>query len=156
MSRQPRAGGRYIIPIDSNGATLVEDGGHGVCTLAAGQTYYYVLGGIDASFISAHLTGIDPGLIITSATVQDCNHADNDVSNFSTTVGDWSPEKPSTAYVSTDGTGWTASNGQVAVAGGSVGCAFWHLAEDAAARTRIAVVVGATGGKVRMSGHGKD
>ena len=81
---------------------------------------------------------------------------EEDVLDKSSTVGEWSTEQPSTAYVASDGTGWSASNGVGAATGAGLGGLFWHVAETGAARTRLTIVVGATGGPVRVSAHGKD
>lgn len=156
MSRSSRpGGGSYITPIDASGVPLTTSKGPGVFTLTAGQTYYYVLGGSDAPFQSAQLTSSTASLVITSATVQDCNHQPNEVSNHSAVAGEWIGEVPTTAYVAVTGTGWSATNGVVASSGSALGGALWHIAESGARRTRIAVVVGATGGDVRFSGWGK-
>ena len=155
MSRQPRAGGRYIRPLLNDGSELTEESGRGVFTLAAGTTYHFVIGGNDAPFVGVHLTGYDAAMILTSATIRDCIHGELDVPNHSVVAGEWPPEDPTTAFVSTEGAGWVDTNGVVAVAGGAVGGALWHVAETAAFRTRLTVVVGATGGRVRVSGHGK-
>jgi hypothetical protein len=156
----PRAGGRYITPIDSNGDPLTNEGPRGAYTLTAGQTYYYILGGPDATFISGTLTAYASaaaanGLIITSATVQDTDHDERDVPNKSSTVGEWISEDPSSGFVGADGTGWSASSGVLAATGAGLGGGRFNIAETAAYRTRVAVVVGGTGGPLRVSGHGK-
>lgn len=160
MSRMPRAGGRYVQPIDSSGVLVPQGDGRGVYTLTAGQTYYYILGGPDASIISGTFTAYASaaaanGLIITSATVQDCDHSELDVLNHSSTVGEWINEDPSTAFVGVDGTGWSVTNGVLAATGAGLGGGRFNIAETAAYRTRVAVVVGATGGPLRVSSHGK-
>jgi hypothetical protein len=164
MSRMPRAGGRYVQPIDSSGVLVPPDttgnAARGVYPLAAGQTYYYILGGPDAPIISGHITAYASaaaanGLIITSATVQDCDHSELDVTNFSSTVGEWVDEDPSSAFVGADGTGWSATNGVLAATGAGLGGARFNVADTAAYRTRVKVVVGATGGPLRVSSHGK-
>lgn len=156
MGAQARAGGRYIIPIDSNGAEVAAHKAPGVFTLTAGATYYYIIGGDSAPYLSLQLTGYSSALIITSATIQDCNHSDKDVTNFSTTAGEWVDFDPSSALVTSDGAGWTVTNGVLAVAGGALGGAIWHLIQKATCRARLAVVVGGTGGDARVSMHGKD
>lgn len=156
MSRQPHAGGRYISPIKQSDGTTPTEGPRGAFLLAANTTYIYPLASIEAPFVSVHLTGLDDALIITSATIRDCNHGELDVADTSTTAGDWIAEDPTTAFVGADGAGWTPTNGVLAVAGGAVGGAMWHIGETGAARTILEVVVGGTGGKVRVSGHGKD
>ncbi len=160
MSRMPRAGGRYVQPIDSSGNLVTGEGPRGVYTLTALGTYYYILGGPDASVISGTLTAYASaaaanGLIITSATIQDCDHGELDVTNFSSTVGEWIGEDPTSAFVGADGTGWSATNGVLAATGAGLGGARFNIAETGAYRTRITVVVGATGGPLRVSSHGK-
>lgn len=156
MGRHSRAGGRYIAPLLTSGTELTAQTGRGVYTLSSGTTYFFITGGADAPFVSIHLTGYTAGLVITSATIQDCNHHELDVLNHSTVAGEWINEDPDTAFVGTDGTGWSQTNGVVAASGGGVGGAMFHVSETGAYRTRLAVVVGGTGGLVRVSGHGKD
>lgn len=160
MGQHGRAGGRYVTPIDSNGVTqegtAQEGPGRGIFTLQAGTTYYYILGNASASIVSVQLTGYDAALVLTSAEIQDCNHMEQDVLDKSSTTGEWSTEQPGTAYVATDGTGWSAANGVGAAAGSGAGGLMWHFGENAAARIRLKVVVGAAGGRVRLACHGKD
>lgn len=161
MGRKPtRAGGRYIPPLQTDGTELTAQTGVGIYTLVAGTTYLYIIGGDDAPFQSVQITGYDAGLVITSATIQDTNHQELEVANKSTTVGEWINERPTTAYVGADGTGWSvgsgATAGVVAASGAGIGGALWHIAETGSARTRLIVVVGATGGKLRVSCNGKD
>lgn len=156
MSRQPRAGGRYIAPIKQSDGTTPNEAPRGAYVLASGTTYHYIIGGIEASRISVQITGYTAGLIITSATIQDTNHEVVDVLDTSNTAGEWVTEDPSTAFVGVDGTGWSVSSGVVAAAGSGVGGALWHVSDSGAARTRLVVVVGGTGGTLRVSAHGKD
>lgn len=166
MSRMPRAGGRYLVPIKQTDGSSPAEHGHGVYTLDASTTYYYIFGGPDASFQSVHLTGYTSAAILTSASVQDCNHhggtsqglaaTAGDVPDTSNTVGQWVTEDPSSGFVGADGTGWTVSSSVLAVAGTGVGGAMFHVAETGAARTRLTLVVGLTGGDFQASGHGKD
>lgn len=162
MSRMPRAGGRYVTPIDIAGASVTPEIEHGKYTLTANTLYYFVLGGADAPFVGVHLTAYTAAMIITSATIQDSDHhggpvsLPGDVSDFSSVAGDWIPETPTTAYVGFVGAGWSQTNGVVASLGSALGGAKWHVAESGAFRTRLAVQVGATGGVVRVSAHGKD
>lgn len=158
MSRMPRAGGRYVQPIGTTGVLVDGDSARGSYPLTAATQYYFILGGIEAPFLSVHLTGEDAALIITSAAIQDCNHPElpgGDVTDFDPQAGRWVTEDPTTAFVGCDGTGWSATNGVLAVTGGTLGGAMWHFAETAAARHRLSVLVGATGGHVRVSVHGK-
>lgn len=154
MGRKGRAFGRYVTPIKSDGTEPAQDGGRGVYTLASGSTYYYILGGGDATFLSGTFTGYTSGAIC-SATVQDTDHGELDVTNIDAVVGNWVSEDPSTGFVGADGTGWVATNSVLAVAGTGVGGARFNVGEQAATRTRVAVVV-TTGGLFRMSCGAKD
>lgn len=161
MGRKQRAGGRYVTPIDvADGSEATAAGPHGRYTLTAGHTYVYVLGGLDAPIHSFHLTGYTAAAILTSATPQDCNHHELDVTDIAdaaaTKVGQWITENPTTAYVGTNGAGWVATQSVLAVAGGAVGGAMWHLADDGANRHRILVVVGGTGGDFTGAAWGKE
>lgn len=156
MGRHGPAGGRAIIPIDTSGNPVTAGKAPGVYTLSSGTTYYYLFGGADAAFTSIHITGYTSGAILTSGTIQDCNHDVGKVTDFSGTIGEWVSEDPSTAFVGADGTGWTATNGVLAVAGTGLGGAMFHMAETGAARHRLAVVVGGTGGDFLVSGHNKE
>lgn len=111
MSRQPRAGGTYVAPLrQSDGVILTNEAPAGVYTLAANTTYHYVIGGPDASRLSIQITGYTAGMVITSATVKDTNHSENDVPNTSIVVGEWITEDPSAAFVAVDGTGWSVTS----------------------------------------------
>ena len=156
MSRKNRPGGTYVQPLKTDGTNLANMAPVGAYTLTAGTTYYYILGGADAPFHSVQFTGYTAGLVIASATIQDTNHDNGEVTDYSGVAGEWINEDPTTAFVGVDGTGWSQTNGVVAASGGGVGGALWHLGESGAMRTRLAVVVGATGGLARVSCWGKD
>ena len=155
MSRLTR---RYIKPIDLTTAAEMTEFDHGKYTLVASRTYRFVLGGAESALQSIHLTGYTSGLTITTATIQTCDHAELDVTDSDTTAGHWiNEDPPSPAFVAFDGTGWAAgATPSVITAGGTgVGGARWNLAHNAATRTALTIVVGLTGGVVRVSGHGK-
>jgi hypothetical protein len=156
MSRKNRPGGTYVQPLKTDGTSLANEAPRGAYTLAANTTYYFILGAADAPFHSVQFTGYTAGLVITSATIQDTNHDNGEVADYSSVSGEWINEDPTTAFVGVDGTGWSQTNGVVAASGGGVGGALWHLGESGAMRTRVAVVVGATGGLARVSCWGKD
>jgi hypothetical protein len=157
MGRRNRAGNRYVAPIDSAGAAPVAavPGPRGQFTLSSGTTYLYILTAADPTRISAHVQW-DAAVVITSITFEDTNVMRDEVSDFSTTNGDWIDEDPSTAFVGTQGAGVTVTNGVVAVAGGAVGGCMFHVADHGAARARLRVVVGGTGGVVRVATHDKE
>lgn len=158
MSSQGRPGTRYITPIDSTGVPLVENG-RGRYTLTASNTFHYIIGADEAPFSSIHLTGLTAAAIITSATLYYCDHPidspANAVTNFDLTDGMWLPGGSASDVVFVKGAGWVATSGVLAVAGGAIGGAFWHIAENCAARTRLTVVMAGTGGDFLCSGAGK-
>lgn len=152
MGQVSRAGGDpYIQPIGTTGARIAGTKRRGVYTLTAGTLYYFVIGTHNGLLRSVHLTGSTAALIIISATIQDGNQGEKEVLDFSSTGGEWIPEDPTSADVELDGAGWSATNGVVAVAGGAVGGAMWHMSGMSARRTRLAVQVGGTGGDVCVS-----
>jgi hypothetical protein len=154
MSRSA-AKSHYITPIGTDGVPLTTQKDGGKFTLTANTTYYYVMGGAGSAFLSVTLTGYTSGLIITSATIQDTDHGPF-VTDQSATVGEWIPEGSSTSVVGFTGTGWSAASGVVAAAGSGLGGARWNIESDGAYRTRLTVVVGATGGDALVSMYEKD
>lgn len=120
-------------------------------TLTNGTTYYVPFGGVDAPLTSIHFQG-DAALVITSIEVEDSNNPD--VTVFSTAVDEWIKENPSTAYVAATGN-CTATAAVVAKTTAAVGGAMFHLGNFGARRGRLKVVVGATGGVAKFTGHGK-
>lgn len=159
MGQQGRAGGRYIIPINSSGDQLTNEGPRGAFTLASGQTYRYILGARHAPYFSVQLQGLDSALVITSTAIKDCNADERDIDDKNTDNGGWIVEDPATSFIAADGTGWTGnspSSGSVAAAGSGVGGAMIHITGGAAARCLLEVVVGGTGGRLRVSSHSKD
>jgi hypothetical protein len=158
---------RYLVPIDTADNSSPAEAPHGEYTLTTGHTYVYILPTQDTAFTSIHLTGYDAALAFTSATIQDTNHAgptagggpgSGDVSDTSTTVGEWMNMRPPNGYVECDGTGWTVGTGATAdvvtSTGAGLGGALWHIAETGSARARLIVVCTGTG-KARVSGAGK-
>lgn len=156
MSRLTR---RYLKPIDVADVALnPTEGARGRYTLTNGRTYRFIIGGAEAALQSVHLTGYTSGLVITTATIQTCDHAESEVTDSDTTVGHWiNEDPPSPAFVAFDGTGWAAgaTPSVITAAGSGVGGARWNLADNAATRTALTVVVGGTGGDVRVSCGGK-
>lgn len=151
----------YITPLKSDGTLQEADSessfatSRGVFTLAANTTYFFVLPVGDSTFIDAHLTH-DAAIAITSAKIESCSHNKTDVSDISVVGGEWIDQDPADAYVGTVGATTTATAGVVAVVAGNAGGADWQVGGFAAARARLTVVVGATGGEVRVSFCGKD
>lgn len=142
-----------ITPLKSDG-TKAAGAADGYFTLASGTTYLLPLSGDQDPFVSCHVQW-DATIVITSITVEDSNMDRDLVSDYSTTAGDWIDEDPSTAFVGTVGAGASVSNGVVANTGGAAGGAMFLISDTAAARTRLKVVVGATGGTIRACGNRK-
>lgn len=158
----------YVTPIAAGGALEVEDGttfGRGSYTLLAGTRYFFVLGGADAPFNAAHFQWSSP-MVITSLTIEDSNFPPvakgdgtggaGDVSDFSTAAADWIDEDPSTAFVGVVGAGVSQTNGVVAATGGAQGGCMFHVVDTGARRTRVNVLVGATGGEMRCAVWAKE
>lgn len=148
---------RYIPPMKVSDGTLltVEANNPGRYTLLASTTYVYIIGASTPTISGLQMTGYDAALVLTSATIQDTMHAEAEITNTNTVVGDWVNEDPTTAFVAVDGTGWAASNRVVTVAGSGLGGAVWQLPDFCAYRMRLIVVVGATGGRLRVSANAK-
>jgi len=147
----------YITPLDSNGAEVTARKRKGVFTLLANTTYVYIVGGAAATCIHLQLTGYTAGAVVTSATIQSCSQGHEEVTDFSATAGEWINETPVTGDVEVDGTGWTQSSPTIAaVAGTGAGGASWQLGIGwSPARTRLQLIVGATGGDFVVAMHGK-
>lgn len=157
-----QASPQYITPLKSDGTVEESDGvettwstSRGVFTLAANTTYYFPLPIKCSTIFDVHLTH-DNSIAITSARIETCGHSDKDVSNVSAIGGEWIAQNPSTAYVGVAGATTTATNATVAVVAGNAGGADWQVSGNAAPRARLAVVVGGTGGEVRVSFCGKE
>ena len=156
----------YITPIKTSDASPAALAGsvpagypagsaRGFYTLTSGTTYVFIVGGKDCPVSSAHFEW-DGAIAITSLTVEDCNAKPEEVTDTMTVGASWVDEDPSTAFVGTKGGVATVTNGVVATAAGAVGGCMFHLADTGAKRTRFTLVVGATGGIVRCSTHGKN
>ncbi len=155
MASSKRPGGPYVTPLlTDDGSEAVPAGARGKFTLTALKTYVFVLGGSEAPRHSAHIEW-DAAIVITSINVEDCNADKSEVSDYSTTNGAWITENPPDAYIPVEGAGASVLAATVAVTGGAVGGCMFHLEGTAARRTRITMVVGATGGVARVSAHGK-
>ncbi len=156
MGRSPTSNS-YITPYKADGTRQVESAvqyGRGAFTLSANTTYYFILGAPDCPWVSAGVEW-DESIVLTTMTIEDTNHHKDEASDYSTAA--WTPEKPTTAYVGTNGaSGVTVSNGVVTATGGAVGNCMFHVADSAARRTRLAVVVGATGGEMRVAAWSKE
>ncbi|MGN6107227.1 MAG: hypothetical protein ACTHU0_19120 [Kofleriaceae bacterium] len=154
MPRMKRVGGAYVQPIDETGNLVTGEEGRGRYRLAATTTYFFPLGGGDAPFQSFQIEG-DAAAILTIS-VDDSNIMEAEAPWHSQAPGHWLQENPAGAYVALDGVGWTSNDLVISASGTGVGGAMVHLGNSGACRTRLRVAVGATGGAVRVSCHGKD
>lgn len=157
MGRHPNSTS-FITPIKSDGTEEVQDAtefGRGSFTLASATTYMYPLPAQDVPVLGVHLQH-DAAIAITSATIEVCSFPPSEVSDFSDGAGEWFGLVPTTAYVPVDGATTTATNGVVAVVAGNIGGAHWDIADTGARRARLKIVVGATGGEVRVASWGKE
>lgn len=148
---------KFIAPINAangNPAAEANSLGRGSYTLVAGTTYVVGLDMREAPVGSVHLQW-DNAIIITSAQIEDKCFPDLDVPLTSTVAGEWVPETPTTAYVGTVGGGASVVNGVLAVAAGSQGGAVFHAVDSGSGKTRFKIVVGGTGGVVRVGRHSK-
>lgn len=148
----------FIVPRIEAGTEIDTQKRRGVFTLTANTTYYYIFGGATAPTQHIQITGYTAGLIITTATVQSCSQPV--VTDTSTIIGEWIDEDPaagdSRLDVRFDGTGWSVSTAIAAANGTGVGGATFHLANWGPSRTRLEVVVGATGGDLAVAWTGKE
>ncbi len=148
----------YVTPFTAAGAEQAQSAaefGRGAFTLIAGTTYMFPLAAQDVLALGVHLQH-DAAIAITSATVEVCSLPPQETSDFSDNAGEWFGLAPTTAYVPVDGATTTATNGVVAVVAGNIGGAHWDVADIGARRARLKVVVGGTGGEVRVSTWGKE
>ncbi len=139
----------------------------GGCTLPAG-TYYFPLGGTAAptpretALASAHLKW--SAALAATITIETSNFPATlggasgqggvDVSDYSSTAGDWIQENPSTAIVAVTGSGNSSSAATVTAGGTAAGGCTFHLGNLGTRRARLKVVV-TTQGVLRVNGHGK-
>lgn len=164
MSRSA-AKSHYVTPIDTTGAPVASTKQAGVFTLAANTTYYYIVPCAGSPYASVTLSGMTAAIVITSATVQDTDHPPGgaggalDSSNAANYVVSgalvWCPEGNSSSLVGVSGTGWSATNGVIAAGGTGFGVARFNIEGTGALRTRLEVVVGATGGDLMVSCYEK-
>jgi len=139
-----------IVPVSAAGVPVTLDG-YGWATLVLGTTYYFELRREDSAsvFSQSFHAQWDAAIILTGVVPHDTNQGD--ATAFSpTTAGLWIPENTAGAVVPTINGTLAAST--ISTAGGTAGGAVWNL-NLASARQRLAVVVGATGGKFRVTGN---
>ncbi len=149
------SGGVVVVP-DRNNATPANRG----LTLTA-ATFFIPLNVADESTL--HLTlkwnAAFAGTITVEttdfpATLPVAGGLADDVTDYSTTAGDWEQENPTTAYVSTSGTGNSATNLTITAGGTNAGGASFHIGNFGAKRIRLRIVC-STGGILRVGCNSK-
>ena len=151
----------FITPIKSDGSEAVASGGdaafgencRGVFTLAA-ATYYFALGGQDASIIHAMIQG-DATIAITSATIEETDLSDTEAPLYSDTTGQWFASHVDRITTAVEGTGWANTSDVGSNSAGNAGGVAFNIVDQAARRTRLKVVVG-TEGQARVNAWAKE
>lgn len=168
MSQSPRVEAQAI---QSNTTPITLEPGKG-CLLVAGTTYMYGLSASDSPTVAIHVKW-DAAIIITRLTVEEsclprflnsgAGGGAPDIIDTSQTKGDWIIwPLPATnvSLISDDGSvgagTYTPATGILATTGGTGGGAMFHLPDQATPRLRVTVVVGATGGVLRVGEGRKD
>lgn len=161
MGRHPSST-QYITPIKSDGTLAVAgsdatlgSSNRGVYTLALSTTYFFPIGIQDAEHTHMQLQG-DAAIVLTSATVEDSDLAPSEASDYSDNAGEWLATPAALIESAAEGAGWTQTSDVLAVAGGAAGGASWNVVNYGARRMRLKVVVGGTGGEVRLSMWSKE
>ncbi len=152
--------------IKSDGTTVTADPVTGLCTLGV-ATYYIPLGTQKArtpaqtSIVDLHLkwsAALAATITIETSNFPQLVGGDHrgaaDVTDISTTAGDWIQQNPSTAYVPCVGSGNSASAATVTAGGSAAGGCEFTLSGLGSKRVRAKVVV-TVGGTMRANVHGK-
>lgn len=149
----------YITPVKSDGVVQTESAtefGRGAYTLALSTTYYYPLAGQDALALHAHLQW-DAAIVLTSVTVEECDMPESEVTDHEAgTTGTWLPTSVDRITSTVEGAGATNTSDVIAVSGGAAGGGAMNVSEHGARRTRLKVVVGGTGGELRVASWAKE
>ena len=151
----------YVRALDEDDGAVIEPADDGYVTLTV-DTFFFALGVANQPLESIH---IQTGSAIAGVfAIETCNNLRNDgIASVAPpgTITDWddsasSPwvkEDPTTAYVATNGTGWSVTNLTLTKTAG-VGNAMIHLGNLGARRCRLRADI-TTGGTVRVAVHGK-
>ena len=150
----------FIQPIKSDDTAAAAAAGMGKYTLTSSTTYYVPLTHNYNRLASLHMTW-DASIILTSVTLEVSNMPGDYATGVkwtSSTAGDFVALAPATGPqgVVVAGTGASIASGVIAVAGGNVGGGVFNLTDHGMARARLKIVVGGTGGVVKVSGCHKE
>jgi hypothetical protein len=151
----------YLTPIKSDGTEAVASGGDtalgtsnkGVFTLEV-ATYYVPIPSADSLYASLQTQG-DATIALTSVTIQECNVAPHEVTDYSDNAGEWFNVDAARITSDKAGTGWTNTADVIGNAAGNAGGGIQNVVDCGARRMRAKVVVG-TGGQARFSWWGKE
>lgn len=121
-------------------------------TLVNGTTYFYVMDAQRPCPLQSFHIKWDNAVALT-ITWENSNLVD--VNEYSTTAGDWI-EEDSTTDLTINKTVGTVTGTSLAVTAGTAGGATFKHKFAGFLRTRLKVVVGGTGGVVRVAAVGKD
>lgn len=152
MSRTNRPG-QYLVPLKQSDASEAAPAGRGFYTLTA-TTYFVEINMQSATLGSLHIQS--NAALIGTATLESTDAEPNDApTTYNTDDGTWVQQNPSSAYVPTDGTGYSVSALTITIAGGGSGggCQI-NLTGLAPARLRLRLVI-TTGGTIRIAHTGK-
>jgi hypothetical protein len=145
---------RRALDEDDGAATTPDELGYVTLTV---DTFFFPLGGSDSPTISVEAQ--TDGTIAATLVCVECTNAPKEGPGA---VTDWDDSATSpwvrddsavNSFLSSNGTGWTATVLSMAKTAG-VGNAIWNLHGRGAKRYRLRMDVG-TGGKVRVSDHSK-
>lgn len=141
-----------VQPVKLDGTKPVMDA-NGYATLVAGQTYVYPVAEADADKIGFEVAY--DGAIVATVTMEDTYH--REVADTENAGGHWVQQNPTSAYIAVSPAGTaTPTAATLAVPGGTAaGAAEWSMEGLDSERQRIKVVVGGTGGVLRVTERGK-
>jgi hypothetical protein len=158
MSQNIQGGDDNIVPVQANGTIpAVASAAFGTgYKLVAGQTYYAKLGGKEAWEFLSQLYW-DAAIILTSVAIEFCAFPGGiDVADLSAIAGQWVKQDAAPPVKGQAvGAGAVFTNSTLAVAGGAAGGATFEIGQTGTRRARMKIVVGGTGGDVRIGNFGK-
>lgn len=160
MTQYRATGSGDCFALDEDDGTVKSPDENGFVTLGV-DTYLFPIDSPEAPLASVHIQ--TDATIAATFSIEVCNMPKYkgdmsgqtvDVSDWTTASGNpWIKLDPSTAYVATNGTGWTVTNMTLAKTAG-LGNAYLDLGNTGAKRMRLKAVV-TTGGTVRVNRHAK-
>lgn len=142
----------YCSAFDEDDGTRKSPGASGYVTLGV-DTYFFPIDAQDSLISSIHIQ--TDGTIAGTFSLEVCNMPYVDITDWDDSASSpWVKYDATTAYIPTNGTGWTVTNMTMVKTAG-VGNAFVDLGNSGAARLRLRADI-TTAGTVRVCQHGKD